>query len=343
MRLNAGIFAKTAGGPPVALRPAMDDRLADTHFPDAMAPIDGFGTRRIDQDPRHGRVEVLSLVPKLATVAAEQAIRARAAKLIDPGTAPLALVHRIDRTEDSLSVMSAIPEGTRLSTLLSHLRSGAVALSGAASLELAHAVVRAVASLHDLPGTPAHGALNPAHVVVAADGSALLTDAAFGAALEGLQHNREQLWREFLLALPATASLPRFDPRADVTQLGATVLAVLLQRPLTASEYPKRVTDVIGEAAEHLPVSASSVRIWLQQALQLHPRASFGDGAEAAAGFTHVMVTAPGRRTAVQELQFVLRQLRANPRPPQSRGPRQAPYPMLGATAVATPRFAVAR
>jgi hypothetical protein len=270
--------------------------------------VDGFGTRRIDHDPRHGRVEILSLVPKLATLAAEQAIRTRASKLIEPGPAPIALVHRIDRQDDRLSVTSSIPEGIRLSTLLAHLRSGTTQLSGAATLELADAVIRAVASLHERPGTPAHGALNPAHVVVGADGSALLTDAAFGAALEALQHNREQLWREFLLALPAAASVPRFDLRADVTQLGATVLAILLQRPLTATEYPRRLADVILEATEALPVSASSVRMWLQQALQLHARAAFGDGGEAAAGFRHVMVTAPGRRAAMQELQFVVRQ-----------------------------------
>jgi hypothetical protein len=272
-------------------------------------------------------------VPKLATVAAEQAIRARASKLIDPGGAPIALVHRIDRLDGHLSVMSAIPEGIRLSTLLSQLRMGKAALSGAATLELAHSVIRAVASLHESPGTPAHGALNPAHVVLGASGDALLTDAAFGGALEGLQHNREQLWREFLLALPAAASAPRFDLRSDVTQLGATVLAMLLQRPLTAAEYPKGLNDVILQAAEHLPVSASSVRMWLQQALQLHARAAFADGTEAAAGFTHVMVTAPGRRAARQELQFVLRQLLAKATPAAA----AAAKGMRGALGVAVP------
>ena len=59
----------------------------------------------------------------------------------------------------------------------------------------------------------------------------MLTDAVFGPALEGLGRNREQLWREFGLALPASASLPRFDQRSDVTQVGAVVLAIAIRRP----------------------------------------------------------------------------------------------------------------
>jgi hypothetical protein len=39
------------------------DLLSDAPLSEAMAMVDGFGTRRIDHDPRHGRVEILSLVP----------------------------------------------------------------------------------------------------------------------------------------------------------------------------------------------------------------------------------------------------------------------------------------
>src|SRR6185436_14123614 len=94
--------------------------------------------------------------------------------------------------------------------------SGNEALTDAAMLELAAAVIRALAAVHGLPGGIAHGAVSPSHILITPEGAAVLTDGEFGGALETLEKNREQLWREFGLALPPSASLPRFDQRADV-------------------------------------------------------------------------------------------------------------------------------
>jgi hypothetical protein len=179
-------------------------------------------------------------------------------------------------------------------------------LSDAGVLELTAAVIKAVSVVHQLPGGIAHGAITPAHVVLSRDGVAVLTDGVFGPVVEVLQRNREEVWREFGLALPASASLPRFDQRADVTQLGACVLAILLRRPLKSDEYPRNIAELILAATSETLPHAVAIRMWLQQAMQLHARAMFSNAVEAQRGFLE-MITTPGlKRAGRQAVQALL-------------------------------------
>jgi hypothetical protein len=270
---------------------------------------DGLGVRWIEADGTHGWVEVLDVASVLsAHPAVEQALRARAARHADLDGAPVVPVQRIDREGDSLLVVAKRQEGLRLSDLLADLEFGNEALSDAGLMELAAAVVRAVSAVHQLPGNLAHGAINPAHVIITRDGAAMLTDGVFATALEALQRNREQLWREFGLALPAAASLHRFDQRTDVSQLGAVVLAVALRRPLRSNEYPRGISDlVISATPDQRGLHASALRMWLQQALQLHPRTMFGTAIGAHQVFAEMMAGAGFRRAGVQALQALVR------------------------------------
>jgi len=284
------------------------------HMPDARR--DGYGSRRIEHDSRSGRVEVLDVSPVLATPAGEQAIRSRAARFNDGKAPMLATIHRIARVGDTLSVTTAAPEGVTLEDVLGALEFGTVTLSDEGMVELATVTIRAVAAMHDLPCAPTHGALTPAHVLFRREGSVLLTGAVFADALQGLQHNREQLWREFGVALPPSASLPRFDQRADVAQLGALVLAIFLRRTLTPAEYPRGIADLVGTATESVAVngfSKSALRMWLQQALQLHTKATLASAADAARAFPDVAADANGRHAGAQALQAVIRQLCGDP------------------------------
>lgn len=259
---------------------------------------DGLGVRTLDPDPRQGRVETLHVSPTLAEhPAIEQVIRARAARYAELGPGTLTPVYRVDRDDAGLRVLAHAPDGVRLSEILNNLASGEAALPAAGMLELAAAVIKAVAAVHHLPGGIAHGAIAPAHVVLTNEGTAVLTDGVFGAAVEALQRNREQIWREFGLALPASANLPRFDQRADVTQLGACVLAIVLGRPLTADEYPRGVADLVVTATPDTAPHASALRMWLLQAMQLHPRAMFGNAVEAQKIFVEI-TAAPGMKRA---------------------------------------------
>jgi hypothetical protein len=282
----------------------------------ASTRCDGFGTRRAEKDPQSGRIEVLEVSAALAVPVAEQAIRARAARFTD-GKAPMLVpVYRIARAGETLSITSAAPAGVTLADLLAALEFGTVTLSDPGILELAAVTIKAVASLHQLPGAPVHGALSPAHVVFCRDGGVLLTGALFGDALEALQCNREQLWREFGLAMPPSASLPRFDQRADVTQLGALVLAILIRRTLTSTEYPRGIGDLVAAATANVadsPLCSSGLRMWLQQALQLHPKATLGSASDAARAFEDVVRSVTGRRAGAQALQAAFRQLCGEP------------------------------
>ena len=198
-----------------------------------------------------------------------------------------------------------------LSDLLLHLELTGEALSHAGVLGLAGSVLRALAALHQRGAGLAHGAVTPAHIVLTADGTVLLTDGVFGSALESLGWNREQLWRQFSLALPASANLPRFDQRADVTQAAAVVLAIALRRPLTPDEYPRATVDLVTHATSDSAVpGASALRMWLLQALQLHPRAMFTSAVDAERAFADVIVASGARFAGARALGQLLQPLR---------------------------------
>jgi hypothetical protein len=268
---------------------------------------DGFGARRIEHDPEAGRVEVLDLSPSLASAAAEQAIRARAARFAaDSHASMLAPVIRVRRAGVSLSVTTAAPEGVTLADFLSALEFGTITLPAEALLTLTGDVICAVAAMHDLTGAPVHGSLCPEHVLLRRDGGVLLTGALFGDALQLLQLNREQLWRTFGVALPPSASLPRFDQRSDVTELGALVLAILLSRPLASSEYPRGIDDLVNAATATGP-HASALRNWLRHALLLHSKSVFASAADAARGFDEIVGRAQSRQLGAHALYAAIR------------------------------------
>jgi hypothetical protein len=101
--------------------------------------------------------------------------------------------------------------------------------------------------------------------------------------------------------MPSAAIAARFDRRSDVTQLGSIVLAILLRRTLLAHEYPRPVNDLVLAAAAENGAAAAGIprlRSWLQQALQLQPRAIFPSASEAAQVFADVLDTVKPHRDA---------------------------------------------
>jgi len=261
---------------------------------------DGLGERWILMQPPDRQLEVLALAPALASHApAEPAIRARAERMAYVNAPAVAAVRRVERDAAGVRIVAEAATGIRLSDYLAGLESNGTVLTYLGMLELGASVVKAVAALHRLPSGLAHGAVTPAHIVLAANGSAVLTDSVFGAALESLEWNREKLWREFHVALPASASLPRFDQRADVTQLGAVVLAIALGRRLRDDEYPRSAADLVIAATPDLAApGASALRMWLQQTLQLHPRSPFASAVDAERAFAQITAAAAARGEA---------------------------------------------
>ena len=185
----------------------------------------------------------------------------------------------IRRVHDTVSVFTPSPDGVSILELLRSMEQGTLELTDEAILDLADAVMRAVAWLHERSGSLAHGALSPAHVVLGREGAITMTSAVFATALETLQWNRERFWRECGLTLPAAATPPQFDQRADVVEMGGVVLAILLRRPLRVDDYTL-LPELVIEATARLPM-ASAVRAWLHQALHLHTKLTFASAVDA--------------------------------------------------------------
>jgi len=275
---------------------------------------DGFGARLIEKTAGRGRVERLVLSPALATPGSEQAIRARAAHLTSLSAAPIGRVLRIERKRAELSILSEVPDGVTLADILAALEFGTLTLSDDELLELAASVVRAAGTMHGVLGTLAHGAMSSAHVVVTREGATVFTHAVFGDAVQALKRNREHLWREFGLVLPAAASVPRLDQRADVVQLGALILAIAQRRSLRRDEFPGALGDlVMGTQIGSAPQLNSRLRTWLQDTLQLHGRVVFASCVDAARKFTRVLPKACGDEAGALVLCTAIRQLSAEP------------------------------
>ncbi len=303
---------------------------------------DGFGTRRLIEDPALGSIEILDLVPELATARAERAIRARVEQFEEFGVPELARVHRAERHGDGLSIVSAAIDGVPLCELLAALEFGTLTLSDDATLELAAVTVQAAGALHEKLGPLSHGALNPAHVVLKRDGSAVLTDAVFGDALRQLECNREELWRKFSLALPSAATVSRFDRRSDVTELGGIVLAILLRRTLLVHEYPRNVAELVAAASAEngaTPAGVPRMRAWLRQALQLEPRLIFPSAIDASQVFVEVLESVRPQRNGAVALTAAIRRLLGEPAmvPPSPPEPPPAPAPVPRVEAAPVP------
>ena len=279
---------------------------------------DGLGIRRVERDGRT-QTEILALAPVLANhPIVEQAIRTRASRYADLDMRSLATVRGFERSGASLHVVTEMPAGVRLSHLLTYLESTGDVVPEPAIFELASSIINAVASLHSWPGGLAHGAINPAHILLTDNGRVLLTDGVFGAGLEALQRNREALWKEFRLAMPPAASLARFEQQTDVTQMGASILALILHRPLRASEYPRGVSDLVMSATESAALAGSAaseftLRTWLQATLQIHAKCAFRSAVEAQRSFSEISRMRETRSEGATALQAFIRTTCAEP------------------------------
>jgi hypothetical protein len=281
---------------------------------------DGFGVRIVEHNATLGCLERLTLAPALATPGSEQAIRARAAHLNSLGSGPIGRVLKIERKAKTLSILGERPDGVTLSDILAALEFGTLTLSDDELLELVASIVQAAGEMHELLGAVAHGALSSAHVVVTRAGSTIFTGAAFGDAVQALKRNRESLWREFGLVLPAAATAPRFDQRGDVTQLGALVLAIGIRRSLRRDEFPQGIGDLVTSVSIGSNQQLNSrLRTWLQDTLQLQGRVAFDSCVDAARKLSRLLPKGCGDEAGALALRTAILQLCGEASPSNSR------------------------
>jgi serine/threonine protein kinase len=304
----------------------MDPAVARASTPAAVLFEDGLGVRRhiLDQATNE-TLEMLCLRGELTAVPSfEFALRERVSRLANFRHAYYGRVRRVDRLTDqtaTLALVSDCTQGARLSEILMVAERRRLALDINAALCLIRQLVPAVAMLHQNARDVAHGAMGPERVVVTPHARLVIVDYVLGAALEQLRYSHERYWKEFRIALPRSAGLPRFDHRADVTQIGIVALSLILGRPLKDDEYPARIGDVVASATAmsalggREPVTPA-LRSWLARALQIDLRNSFTSALEAQAALDDVLSDDSGYIAAPVALEAFLARFHACAEPP---------------------------
>jgi hypothetical protein len=257
---------------------------------------DPLGTRLVITDRPGERLEQLRFAPELLSPGFEAALRERVAQLAQFRHPCYARVRRVDRLDGgaALAVVSDHPRGPRLSDVLAVAEREGLDLDINAALCVVRQLVPAIAALHLASPGAAHGTLSPERIVVTSHARIVITEHVVGPAIEQLRLSRHDLWRDLRIMAPPTGDgAPRLDRRADIVQIGAVSLALVLGRPLRVEELDTlpellasaRETTVLGRRE----LVAAPLRRWLLRALHLDPRGSFQSAVDAQEGLEDVL------------------------------------------------------
>jgi hypothetical protein len=274
---------------------------------------DPLGTRLVISDRPGERLEQLRFAPELLSAGFEAALREQVARFAQFRHPCYARVRRLDRLEGgtALALVSEHPRGARLSDVLAVAERDGLELDINAALCVVRQLVPAVAALHHASHGAAHGTISPDRILITPNARIVLTEHVVGPAIEQLGLSRSKLWRDLRIMAPASAAGGvRLDVRADLVQMGAVSLALILGRLLRADELDTlpellasaRETTVLGRK----DLVAAPLRRWLLRALQLDRRGSFGSTADAQAGLDDVLSEEGGYVTAPIALESFL-------------------------------------
>ncbi|HET9269262.1 MAG TPA: PEGA domain-containing protein [Vicinamibacterales bacterium] len=310
----------------------------------AIAPVafeDGLGERLYAVGAANEPLEVLKISNELSCVSSfEVSLRDQAARLADfrhEAFGRVRAVERLDARSSTIVVISDHVRGVRLSEVLAGARKRGIPLEYSAAVWLIRQLVSAMAAMHDSGPGVCHGAISPERLVVTPDGRLVVVEYVLGPALEEMHFSWERYWRELGIALPRPIGLSRFDQTADVTQMAAVALALLLARPLTGDEYPHKLADVLDSAtarqidgSDPLP---AALRTWLRRALHIEPRAAFASAIEAQTELDRILdVQDAAGRLALRSFlsryaaaMALERQMAAQPKPEPVPMPVEAP------------------
>jgi hypothetical protein len=257
---------------------------------------DGLGERRQTTGAGNQLLDLVIVHEAIGAVDGfEAALRQRAGELASFQHASfprLKGVGRLSKTPSRIVVATEHVSGVRLSDLLAIAERRLIPLEYEGALGLLQQLLGAVAELHRSAPQVSHGAISPERLVFTPDAKLMIVDQAFGSAIERLGFDRNRCWRELRAAVPEVDGKPSFDRRADVTQIGAVALSLLLGRLLNEDEYPANVPDMIeglnAVSANGLTALSSDVKSWLRRALQLEGERNFATAVDAKAEFDKV-------------------------------------------------------
>ncbi len=302
---------------------------------------DPLGTRLVISDRPGERLEQLRFAPELLSAGFEAALREQVARVAQFRHPCYARVRRLDRLEGgtALALVSEHPRGARLSDVLAVAERDGLELDINAALCVVRQLVPAVAALHQASHGAAHGAISPDRILITPHARIVITEHVVGPAIEHLGLSRSKLWRDLRIMAPASLSgTVRLDARADLAQMGAVSLALILGRLLRPDELDTlpellasaRETTVLGRK----DLVAAPLRRWLLRALQLDRRGSFESTADAQTGLDDVLSEEGGYVAAPIALEsFLVRYHEHASKPPHSADAAQSQAAPIAANA----------
>ena len=307
---------------------------------------DGLGERHRVTDPTGKEsVDLWYLSSELSAPALETGLRDRVNRLSGLRHASVNRLLSVDRVNSgaTLAVISESAQGVRLSDLLAAAEKHHLSLDISTALCVIRQCLPAVAALYDHDHEIAHGALAPERIVITPRAQLTIVDYAIGGALGQLRYSHQRYWKDLRVALPRSASMPHFDHRVDVLQVGVLALSLILGRGLHDDEYPTKVPELVGSAwatsAEgDLQPLPARLRSWLSRALQIDLRNAFATVAEAGEDFER-MLSAGGYAAEIASLEMFLARYQEKAGPMAQAAP---PVPKLVKPAepvVAAPRL----
>ncbi|HVQ16246.1 MAG TPA: hypothetical protein VMS40_21740, partial [Vicinamibacterales bacterium] len=259
---------------------------------------DGVGERRLALGVNGDQFEVLTLRDELTESAVvEAALRDRVSRLADFQSEHFGHVRGVERTGKTvprLMVVSDHVPGVRLSQILAVAETHLLPVEMHAALGLLRQLVHAVAILHDKAPDVCHGAIGPERIIVTPSARLVLVEYVLGSAIEKLRYSNKQYWQDLHVPLPRTFGMPHLDRRTDVTQVGATALALIIGRSLADDEFPAQISDMTASALSLSPDGALEplplpLKVWLQRALQIDSKTPFSSAPEAWAELDRVL------------------------------------------------------
>jgi serine/threonine protein kinase len=259
----------------------------------AAAFQDGLGERRQTTGAGNQLLDLVLVHEALGGVAGfEAALRQRSGELASFTHASfprLKGVGKLSKSPAKIVVATDHVSGVRLSDLLAIAERRLIPLEYDGAVGLVQQLLAAVAALHEAVPHVSHGAIATERLMFTPDARLMVVDHSFGAAIACLGFSQERCWKELRAAYPVVDGKVTIDRRADVMQIGAVALSLLLGRLLNDEEYPAGLAEMIeglnAVSSNGLEMLPSEMKSWLRRALQLDAERSFVTAVDAKADF----------------------------------------------------------
>jgi hypothetical protein len=252
---------------------------------------DGLGERENGVDEQGFSIELLRLRKEFNPFALP--LTDRILRLIDFDRPGATRALRVDQDESSprLILVSERAPGFRLSELLERGAERGVIPDLGAALYIMRRLLATAAAIHRTTGVP-HLAIAPERIQITPRGAVVLVEAALAGAIEAFGGRMPR-------GVQQAIRLPRLDaatdgPQADIARITIAGMAMIVGRPLDATEDIDPLSPVVQEVVEVAAVRAgdlfaAALTPWLDRAISVDPLLGYTDFADAAADLEEMM------------------------------------------------------